>query len=415
MVVRTASRHGVALRVSPNEFGSTDPLLMRMLAGQGSPIPLYVSTERVFGIPTVVQCIRMAANQVAQIPVTVYDESAGKVNRVPATTSWQYGLFAHPQLESNRFNVFSDLSAGVDGFGNGFAQKIKTRKQVVELRPIDPNRVRIRKDPKTGDKLFDVIFSPTDRRMGLTIEDILHVRGFTLTGAYSGLSLVQQFRATLGNVLAIQEFTGRYWQNDAGAGGYISVPDADLDKNQLDEILETWEETHGGLENKGKPGILMGGAKYETLPISLEDAQFVTSQRFNVEELSRMMDMPVEALQPGASDTVKTEEFLLRLRALYINPRVARIAAAINEDRDLFQGTPYNLDFDVEALLAADTDSKSVHDLRMRQAGIMTANEIRATKGLPPHPDGDELLQIPVGAGAPPADKTKDGKAGGQA
>lgn len=412
MVIRTATRHSVALRTTPIEFGSTDPLALRLMQN-ASVSGIWVTNDRVFGIPTVIQCIRMAANQVAQVPVTVYDETAGYANRIPATQSWQFGLFAHPMLESNRFNLFSDLSAGVDGFGNAFAQKIKTRGRVVELRPIDPNRVRIRKDKATGDKLFDVIFSPSDRRMGMTTEEILHIRGFGLTGAYSGLSLVQQFKASLGNVLAIQEFTGRYWTNDSSPGGYISVPDVVESKTELDEILETWEEGHSGLANKGKPAILMGGAKWESEAISLEDAQFVNTQKFNVEEMARMMDMPPEALQPSQADTVKTEEFLLRFRSLYINPRVSRIKAAINEDRDLFQGTPYSLDFDLEAMLQADMDSKSVHDLRMRQGGIMTANEIRATKGLPPHPDGDDLLATPVGAGPNP-DKTKQGAKDGQ-
>jgi HK97 family phage portal protein len=412
MILRTATRHGFEVRTS--EFGSTDPLRWRQQSSI-STAGVAVTLDRFLGIPAVAQAIRLAAQNVAQLPATVYDETAGSgdSNRVEATTSWQYDLIRNPGPNLTRFNLMSDISSCVDGFGNAFVQKIKTkvkrRTQVVELQVIEPNRVRVKRLPN-GDKVFDVIISPGRLPVRYDTSDIMHFRGFTPSGMMSGIDPLTQYKISLGNIMALQEFTGRYFANDGTPSGYLYLPpESDLDKQQLDEILEMWEEKHSGPDNWGKTAILQGGAEYRVQKNTMQDAQLLETRRFDVEDIARMINVPVELLQPSNADTNKTEEVLLKLLAIYIKPRVEIIKATFNEDVDTFWNTPYAIDFDFAPLKQADIQAQSIRDRWFRQAGILTANEVRAMYGFPPRDDGDELQQTPVGGEANAAQQTGDG------
>lgn len=404
MQVRTLS--GEQIEIRSNEFGSTDPLRLRLLeASSVAGVP--VTQQRALSLVTVTQCIRLAAHMVASLRAGVYKEGPDTV-MLPVEDAWQTMLLANPSLDSTPYDLVSDISASVDGFGNAFVLKVKAKvkrkTQVVELRVIPADRVRVYAG-KNGEKLFDVK-SEDGRRVtkGLTPDDILHVRGFTFGGRLSGLSPVEHFHNTFGIHLGVNEFAGRYFSNDATPGGYISLPvESELEKPQLDEILDMWEERHGGIDNKHRPAILQGGAEYKTAAVSAQTAQLLESQAFQVEDLARMMDWPVEFLVDSKNNARKAEETMDRLLVLHVRPRAERIASAFNSDPDLFlNDTTVKFDFNWRALKVADTDAKSNEHLRMRQGGILTANEVRAERGYPPHADGDVLQMTPVGGEANP-------------
>ena len=400
MILRTRSGLDVELRGATGEFGSTDPMQWRLISDR-QPSGVNVTPEKAVGIPAVLECIRFVSVNVAQLPIVVYDTS-DPAQATPAYNSWQYKLLNFsPSPDSDGFSMYSDIAACMEGYGNAFIQKLKARGKVVELRLLDPERVKV-KVGDDGGKLFDAYLDPKAQKItkDLTTKDILHFRNFTMNGSYSGLSPIQMERLALGNIIALQEYAGRYFANDATPPGYISVPNK-MDGANAKEMLTIWEEEHGGIANHGRPAVLWEGAEWKEIGMNIADALFVEGQRFSVEEVCRIMHFPSELLEPGSTKSLKTEEMALRFLTFYLMPRLERIKATFNNDPDLFgQGSNLKMDFKVESLLRADAVAQATHDLRMRQGGIMTANEIRATKGLPAMEGGDELLAVPVGAGA---------------
>jgi hypothetical protein len=71
----------------------------------------------------------------------------------------------------------------------------------------------------------------------------------------------------------------------------------------------------------------------------------------------------------------------------------------------------YRLHFDLNALLAADPAANAGALLKLRQGGLLTANEGRMRLGLPAHADGNSITPPSVMSGraeaadAPPADR----------
>jgi len=397
VILRTPTGGQVAISRRDAVFPEISPRARRYMGGS----PFSASGE--FTLPTLAQAIRLCAVSVAQAKPYVVDLSDPAVP-VPKTRGVLPGLFSYQSGPFNAFDFFSDISSNVDGFGNAFVQKLKYRGRVVELRLVDPNRVQVRRNAD-GEKVFDVVMETGETLRDQTDEDILHIRGWTPNGALSGLSLVQSFRRSIGNMADAQEFVGSFFRQGSVVPYALKVP-GEVDPNEAEEILAVWESTHGGVTNMHRPGLLSNGAEIEKLGMSLADAEFVSNQKWTVEEGARMANCPPELLQPSNADTAPTEQVLLKFLTLYIRPRCERILAAINADLDLFGSSRTALEFDYSELREADLASQGTFLLRMRQSGIMTQNESRARIGLPPRDGGDELLAIPVGA--PGADKQGD-------
>lgn len=73
---------------------------------------------------------------------------------------------------------------------------------------------------------------------------------------------------------------------------------------------------------------------------------------------------------------------------------------ALRADLDMFPREDLTPEWLVDGLLRADTATRYDAYIKARQAGWLSANEIRAFENLPPVEGGDEVQQTPVG-GAP--------------
>jgi HK97 family phage portal protein len=380
------------------EFGSS--AIPPPGSGYTSFSGIPVTSDRTFGLPAVMAAIRLVSEVTAAMDIGVFRGTGG--DKKVADDSWQDKLMDQPNVEQSQFDFLSDVSAGVEGYGNSFVEKVKFRGEVVELIPRDPEYCRIRRDG--GRKVFDISVDGRTRS-GLTQAQILHVRGFSVSGYASGFSPIAMYRQSLGTALALQEFQGRYFANNAEPGGAIVMPGSTTKTRAL-EILDLWSASHGGVSNAGKPGILSGGATWQTIGISLIDAQFIEAQRFSVEQIADMFRVPPDligaVIDKGVAATA--EQVGLRFLVFYLLPRLRRIELAFASDLDLFAQTDVYPQFTTDDLLRADAATKAAVEHMQIQDGTLLVDEARADRGRPPLPDGiGQIPQItPVGGGENP-------------
>lgn len=403
MHIRT--RNGDVIEVRSTTWGSAgvSAPTWGQLRGGMSYSGRHVTLESAVGLPAAMQCIRVASEMTARPPLFVW-KGRGPTKELDFE-SWQAELLDRWHESTNPFNALYDIEAGIEAGGNSFAKKIKAkrtvrgRKPVLELEPIQPDYVRIVN--RGGVKTFDVHDRERKKTVeGLTTDDIVHFRGPTINGSMSGYSPVTLHRHPLGNAQALEEFRGRYFDNDATPSGGLELP-GNIDESKAQEILTIWELNHGGLENAGKPALLANGAKWVQFGMTLADAQFVEAQKLTNEAACAIWNMPVDLLLPQSLNNQQpTEEKLLRLQVVHIGPRWRRIEDTLRMDPDLFAGTGLSPAFFQDDLIKTTIGTQASADVKLKQAGIETANEIRARRGLPPHPDGDGLQVTPVG-GAP--------------
>jgi HK97 family phage portal protein len=334
------------------------------------------------------------AETIASLPLYVRDGEDKAVD----TPEWSL-LMESPTADLDPFGWMVQVAGSVEMWGNAYCQIIRRGGRIVELVPMDPSTVIVRRDPKDKRKRFDV-GGPEGIR-DLTTDDILHIPGYTPPGHVMGLSPIGVHRNALGNGLALQRFQSAYWLNDAAPGMVIKVP-GNVTQQQAQEILRVWNASHGGVMNSHKPAVLAGGADLERVPVNLEDAAFVQQARMSVEDVARIWRLPPHMLGVGDPTGTTAEQESLRFLTFSLTPRLRRIEMAIAHGLpQLFGGgTPLRPEFDTTDLLRADTPTKTQAVLAGRQAGWLSINDARRVFSLPPIEDGDTVQVTPVG-GAP--------------
>ena len=379
------------------EFGSSAVPPVTRIAGAAG---LNVTQAQAFGLPAVIACIRLVSETIAAMPIKIYRGP----NRELAddTPQWRL-LHDDPNADQTAFDFISDISSSIEGFGNAYIHKIRSRGQVVELRCIQPQNVSVRMENKTGELLYDIRL-PEGRLKDLTRADILHIRGFSVNAKPVAPSPIEQHREALATVLSLNRFQNAYFTNDARPGVVLKMPNT-VTKEQAREMANLWDDQHAGASMSHRTAILGGGADLVTLPISLADAEFITSQRFGMEQIARLFNVPpaliavAEPLASGAAENL-ADHFL----KFHLSPRLKRIERAFACDPQLFgpKAADLRVEFLADAILRPTTKDRYEAYLKGRQAGWLSANDVRQLENLPriEDPSADQLQITPVG-GAP--------------
>lgn len=360
-----------------------------------------INPDTATGLPAVTAAIRLVAESIASMPLMVYEGSGPTRGRAYASEQYRL-LHDAPNADQSPFDFISDVVTALEGFGNAYVQKVKRNGTVVELVPLDPEAVYVYRDKDTRERRYDVMVD-NKRVQGLTPGDILHVRGMTMRGGLLGMSPIQVHRNALGNAIAISDFVSRYFANDASPGLALKIPGT-ITSQQAKQILEIWQQSHGGVMNSHRPAVLASGAELDKVPINLEDALVIEAQQYNVREVARIFNVPPSLLgAEGAATAASAAEEADRFIRFSLGPRLRRIELALRADPDLFGGTDLFPEFLADALLRPDTATRYQAYLLGKQAGWLSTNEIRELENRPPVDGGDQVQITPVG-GAPNTD-----------
>ena len=342
-------------------------------------------------VPAAGRAVRLLCETGGQLPIIVRQGRRGDPTSRPAPDAWEAGVLAQPNMEQTPFDVWSYAIACLLRGGAHFL-KLKDRAgRVAEMYVLDPQRVRTYVDG--GQVKFKVRDGNTTRT--LTRSDVIYVPGFLARSPFIGCSVVANYAMTMNVAAALEGFQSRFFENDATPGGLITVP-GNPKKTQRDELRDSWEARHRG--NPGSVGILWGGATFESVGISLVDAQFIEAQGFSVEQIARIYGVPVKKLNGETGENPEVEN--LDFANFSLSPWTSRLEQGLSLDADLFPDRTRHAAFNFAPFLRGTFGARATSYREARQGGWMTANEIRRGEGLDDHPAGDMLQETPVG-GAP--------------
>lgn len=391
MIIRTHGRdYEVARQASAGEFGSS--AIPAFPGGVPSSAGVVVTGQNAIGLPAVAAAIRLVAETIASLPLEVFTGRRDKKRL--ADDSFQASLLEQPSDDYSSFDFVSDIAASVETTGNAFIYKVRNtspvrgssrgRDDLVGLYVIDPAYVRCYVDPKTGVKVIQWQYAPSSAPLELTSAQVIHVRGFSFGGCPVGVSPIALHRQKLGGLIALDEYSGRFFSQGVNSPGAIKVP-ADIDQAQADKIAETYARRHMGMNQWHRPGVLINGADWVNTGMSLQDAQFIEGQNLGVQQVAQMWRVPASLLEaPGRGDETRSAEQEFLRFYLALQPRLRRIEHALLHDPDLFGGRDPYPEFRVSELLRTDAKTQAEVRLRQVQSGQRVPDEVRADDGLPP-------------------------------
>ena len=260
----------------------------------GSTAGKNVNERSAMQMTAVYSCVRILAEAVAGLPLHLYryKEDGGKEKALDHPL---YNLLHdEPNPEMSSFVFRETLMTHLLLWGNAYAQIIRNGKgEVIALYPLMPNRMVVDRDTK-GRLYYQYTTSTEDAptMKGVTVNlppsDVLHIPGLGFDGLV-GYSPIAMAKNAIGMAIACEEYGAKFFANGAAPGGVLEHPGTIKDPQR---VRESWQSTFGGSGNSNKIAVLEEGMKYTPIGISPEQAQFLETRKFQVNEIARIFRVP---------------------------------------------------------------------------------------------------------------------------
>ena len=334
----------------------------------------------------VYSCVRILSEAVASLPLNVYryTDSGGKEKAIDHTL---YRLLHdEPNPEMSSFIFRETLMTHLLLWGNAYAQIIRNGKgEVIALYPLMPDRMTVDRD-KNGKLYYKYTKSNDDAptmengSVYLDSSDVLHIPGLGFDGLV-GYSPIAMAKNAIGLAIAAEEYGSKFYANGAAPSGVLEHPGTLKDPAK---VRDSWNSTFGGSSNSHKVAVLEEGMKYTPISISPNEAQFLETRKFQINEIARIFRVPphmVGDLEKSSFSNIEQQS--LEFVKYTLDPWVIRWEQALyrtllsdEEKKTLF------FKFNVEGLLRGDYASRMNGYATARQNGWMSANDIRELEDL---------------------------------
>lgn len=357
----------------------------------------YVSPITAEGLPAVINAVTVISEAVATMPCFLYRVHNDKgmesrewlsdhvvdylLNEKPndCQTPFQFKrtLMRHCLLNGNAYAL---ITWGKDG-------------QPASLHPYPPSAVV--PERLSEHRYRYTITEPYSGQVRICLqEEILHLRYATDDG-FMGRSPITICRETLGLGLAQQRHGASVMKDGMMAAGIIKSNEW-LNDAKGQKALDALER-YRGAKNAGKVPILEGGMGYEKLGMSNQDAEWLASRRFTIEDIARMFNVSPIFLQEYSNSTYSNfSEASRAFLTITMRPWLANFEQQIKSALLLNvpqSGVRYQVEFDTADLLRANPRERFLSYETAIKSGVMCPNEAREREGLPPRDGGDEFSQ----------------------
>lgn len=370
------------------------------LMGDMTPSGEPVSPETAMQLTAVYACVKILSEAIAELPLHLYRYTVNGGKERAISHPLYFIMHDEPNPEETSFTFREVMMAHLLLWGNSYSQIIRNgRGEVVALYPLMPSQMQVMRDE--GDRLFYVYTRETGEadpgKAGtfvLSAEEVLHIPGLGFDGMV-GYSPLAMARNALGSALASDKYAAKFYANAATPSGVIEFPGVLKDAKAF---REKWEGSFSGAVNAGKTPVLEEGMKYHQISISPQDAQFLETRRFNIDEIARIFRIPPHMLADlEKSSYSNIEQQSLEFVKYTLAPWVARIEQAMRKRLLLpSEKREYFFSFNLEGLLRGDYQSRMQGYATARQNGWMSANDIRELENMNriPAEEGGDLYLI---------------------
>ena len=366
----------------------------------GSTSGKRVNERSSMQMTAVYSCVRILSEAVAGLPLHFYRYTEDGGKEKAADHPLYFLLHDEPNPEMTSFVFRETLMTHLLLWGNAYSQIIRNGKgEVIALYPLMPDRMNVERDSK-GQLYYEYTVSMDDAPTvkGSTVvlppTEVLHIPGLGFDGLV-GYSPIAMAKNAIGMAIACEEYGAKFFANGAQPSGVLEHPGTLKDPSR---VRESWQSTFGGSHNANKVAVLEEGMKYTPISISPEQAQFLETRKFQINEIARIFRVPphmVGDLEKSSFSNIEQQS--LEFVKYTLDPWVSRweqsMARSLLTPEEKKQ---YFVKFNVDGLLRGDYQSRMNGYAVGRQNGWMSANDIRELENLDRIPEelGGDLYLI---------------------
>jgi len=240
-------------------------------------------------ISTVLSCVKALSDDVATVPFLAYTGDRGgprePLKVQPRIIVEPFGPDLEPEDGIGQLVVSKAMR------GNAYMFVVERNRQTSLpdlLTILHPDAVRPVR--QKGVKVFKIggeTYGP---------DEVIHVPGMMLPGSVAGVDILTAQRLNIGLSLKVTEYAEGFFGSGGSPSGVIEVPGAG-DRKRARQVRDGWESEHGGVPNAHRPAVLFGGAKWNQLSVTPENAQYLATRTFMREEVCGWFNVPLQRIQ----------------------------------------------------------------------------------------------------------------------
>jgi HK97 family phage portal protein len=380
--------------------------LVDFFGGGPTDAGVAVSEQSAMKNSAVYACVTLLAKIIGSLPLKVYRRKAnGESIEVPDTLPY-YLLHDEPNPAMTSCVWREFLTACVLLGGNAYAAIGRDQaNRVVDLFPI-PYPLVTPERTATGRHRYLVRLQDGTHEV-IEQADMLHVPGLGFDGVKGFSVITWAARQAVGLALATESHGARLFSNGARLGVVLKHPKS-LSKEAQMRLRQQFDAQHGGLSNAFRTMVLEEGLDVTNVTMTSEDAQFLDTRVFQVEDIARFFGVPPHMIGHTHKQTswgTGVEQMFIGFLVTTLIPWLTRFEQEFN--RKLFPRSPFYAQFKHQGLMRGDSQARAAYYASGHQNGWLTTNEIRKAEDLQPIPGGDvlyvqtNLAPIAPGTGRP--------------
>lgn len=287
-------------------------------------------------------------------------------------------------------------------WGNAYLLLIRNEAgdAIVRLLPVKPETVDVYRDSPSALNPSGKWFKVEGIEEPMPPSELLHLPWISHDGI-EGISPIGVARQAIGAAIAAEEVGAKMFDSGLLAGGVLKASGV-LNDEQAEQVKRRWMEKVRGQVRAYEVAVLSEGFDFQQATIPPQDAQWIESRKFGVEEIARLYGCPPALLfEYGGTGNVEADKLGAQWLRFGLNQVLLRVEKRLSMAllprgsfcefvrEGLLQGTPLD---EIEALA------------RQIECGLLTVDEAREIKDRPPLPKEEKPEPKPE-----PVEEEEDG------
>jgi len=329
-------------------------------------------------------CVRILSETIASLPLHTYQKTdKGKEKAVDHPL--YHLLHDEPNPEMTSFVFRETLMGHLLLWGNAYAQVIRDgRGKVMALYPLMPDKMTVHRSE--GGELY-YSYSKEGKEHILRSFEVLHIPGLGFDGLL-GHSPIAMAKNAIGMAIATEEYGANFFNNGANPGGVLEHPGILKDPER---VRKSWNSVYAGSGNAHKVAVLEEGMSFKPIGIPPEQAQFLQTRKFQLNEIARIFRVPPHMIGDlEKSSFSNIEQQSLEFVKYTLTPWLSRWEMAMKKSLlSPSEKKDYFIKHNVEGLLRGDYKTRMEGYSIGIQNGFLSPNDVRELEDLNTIEHGD--------------------------
>jgi len=377
-----------------NALTTTKPFFMG-----GATAGVFVNEDTAMRTSAVYACVRVISEAVASLPLNVYRRD-GDARMLAPEHPLYHILHNEPNPEMTSFVFRETLMNHLLIYGNAYAQIVRDNSWCVKgLYPLLPDRIDVHRS-ESGEIYYTYWRNEDDKRKGdetgsvvLPKEHVLHIPALGFNGLV-GYSPIAMARNAIGLAIATEDYGAGFFANSANPSGILEHA---KNLNNHETIKRTWDSLYRGSSKAHGIAVLEEGLTFKTVSIPPDQAQFLETRKFQLNEIARIFRVPphmIADLEKSSFNNI--EQMSLEFLLYTLDPWVSRLESSFYQSLlSPSEKQEYFIKFNIDGLLRGNYEARMKGYAVGRQNGWLSANDIRKLENmnaLPAERGGDKYL-----------------------